>query len=447
MPQLARRRLLQIGGLGAFGLHLPRLLAAEASADAAGAPRAIRSCILVFFYGGPSHLDTLDMKPDAPAEVRGEFQPIASSVPGLQVSEHLPLLARQMHHAALLRGMHHPMRNHNSAAAEALTGRTPAGGDLELLADEARSFPNLGSSLSYLWRNQNLRLSHVALPHVMQNVVTLPGQTAGFLGPRYERFQIEADPTAPNFKVPSLETPADVPTARLSGRRSLLGAVDGGPDDRGSSVDGAMRTQYEKAFSLLDSEEVRRGMDLSREADATRDRYGRTRLGQSVLLARRLVESGVRFVSVFDGIANGQDANWDSHQLVFVRSRDHLLPPADRALAALLADLEERALLDETLVVAMGEFGRTPRINAGAGRDHWPDCYTVLLAGGGVRGGYVHGASDRLGAYPDRDGVTPGDLAATLFARFGINPHAEIRDPLGRPFAAADGRPIDGLFA
>jgi uncharacterized protein (DUF1501 family) len=234
---------------------------------------------------------------------------------------------------------------------------------------------------------------------------------------------------------------------RLEHRQSLLRLVDRQVANMARTArKKPMDAYYQKAFTLLSSAEVRRGFDIAQEDARTRERYGRNVLGQSLLLARRLVEAGVRFVNVNDKVHNGQDANWDSHEQVFPRHKDHLLPPADQAFSALIEDLEARGLLDSTLVVATGEFGRTPRINKNAGRDHWPDCFSVVLAGAGVTGGAVHGSSDKLGAYPDLDPVTPGDLAATLFWCFGLDPATELRDSVGRPYHLAEGRPLTELF-
>ncbi|MBX3413162.1 MAG: DUF1501 domain-containing protein [Pirellulales bacterium] len=446
----SRRRLMQIGGLGLWGLNLPAWLRAAESnpslALATGRP-PIKACIVVFFYGGPSHLDTWDMKPDAPAEVRGEFRSIDTVVPGISVCEHLPRMAGVMDKVALVRSLHHPMRNHNAAAVEALCGRTPAGGDQELLADDAQAFPCYGSVWHYLDRATPRDLHHVALPHVMYNVVKLPGQIAGFLGPKYNPFHIEADPTAANFRVSELSLPASMNAARLADRKSLLDVVDRQLDaHRAGRETASLSTYYERALALLESPRVRQGFDLSQESEQTRDRYGRHVLGQSLLLARRLVESGVPFVTVYDKVRNGQDVNWDSHAKNFERHREHLLPPADEGLSALLEDLSQRGLLDSTLVLALGEFGRTPKINTSGGRDHWPDCFTALLAGGGVRGGQTYGTSDKIGAYPDLDPVTPGDLAATLFWRFGFDPRTLVHDLSNRPFHVAEGQPLASLF-
>jgi hypothetical protein len=435
--------MLRAGTLGILGLDLAGLLQAEQSRPAS----PVRSCILLFYYGGPSHLDTWDMKPDAPKEVRGEFQSIATKVPGIRVCEHLPRSARVADKLAVVRSMHHPMRNHNAAAVEALCGRTPLGGDQELLNDDANSFPCYGAALNYLKPGRRDVPTHVALPHVMTNVVRLPGQTAGFLGAAHSPFQVSGDPTRPDFRVEELSLPGDVSPARMSDRRALLSLVERQTrDNERRSAGRAMSAQRRRAFDVLSSAEVRRAFDLSRESRRVRERYGWDRLGQSLLLARRLVEAGVRFVNVNDKITNGQTANWDSHENNFGRLKDDLLPVADRAFSALIEDLAARGLLDSTLVVALAEFGRTPKVNGNRGRDHWPDCFSVVLAGGGVVGGAVYGASDRIGAYPAKDPVTPGDLAATLFWRFGLDPKAQIRDLTGRPYALAEGKPLRRLF-
>ncbi len=439
---LHRRQLLKFGGLACLGLHLPRLLQTQAAQGAPPAGR-VQSCILLYYYGGPSHLDTWDLKPNAPAEIRGEFRPIATCVPGLAIGEHLPRMARIMDRVAVVRSLHHPMRNHNSAAVESLCGRTPLRGDLELLANDPNSFPCFGAALSFLLPGTADMPMHVALPHVMHNVVVLPGQNAGFLGAAYDPFQVTRDPNDPNFRVGELELTADLSPARLEDRLSLLSRLEVSPRP-GSG--GSMHVFQRRAFELLRSAKVRRAFDVGQESAATRERFGRHTLGQSLLLARRLVESGVRFVNVNDKIHNGQLANWDSHENNFGRLKNDLLPPADQAFSALIEDLENRGLFASTLVVAVAEFGRTPRVNGNAGRDHWPDCFSMVLAGGGVRGGAVYGSSDRFGAYPATDPVTPGDLAATLFWRFGLNPATEVRDLTSRPYRLAEGEPLTRLF-
>jgi uncharacterized protein (DUF1501 family) len=443
---LSRRQLLRIGGFGFSALNLAGLFRAEALQAASVAK--VKACILLFHYGGPSHLDTWDPKPAAPREIRGEFRPIATAVPGIQVSEHLPLSARLMDRLAIVRSFHHPMTNHNAAAVEALCGRTPLKGDLELLADDANAFPCYGAALTHLLPRDPLIPMHVALPHVLYNVVVLPGQTAGFLGSTCAPYQVTQDPSLPDFNVGELMLPADLPLGRLDDRRALLRLVDQ-QTAKAEQAAGrrAMDTFQQRALALLHSDAVRRSFDLSHEDPRTRDRYGRHKLGQSALLARRLVEAGVRFINVNDKIYNGQTANWDSHENNFNRHKDDLIPPSDQAFSALIEDLAARGLLDSTLVIWIGEFGRTPRINANSGRDHWPNCFSVVLAGGGVKGGTVYGSSDRVGAYPDTNPVSPGDLAATIFACFGIDPETEIRDVTGRPYRLADGQPLHELFA
>ena len=276
------------------------------------------------------------------------------------------------------------------------------------------------------------------LPYTLYNVVQLPGQTPGLLGSAHERFQVERDPSSPDFRIAAFEGTAD-----LRDRAALLRGLDSsrlpGPAVRAG-------VNRDRALGLLAAPEVRRLFDIQKEPQRVRDRYGRHRLGQSLLLARRLVEGNVNFVAVYDGQRNGQDANWDSHERLFSRHRQ-LIPPSDQALSALIEDLQQRGLLDSTLVMAFSEFGRTPKINGSGGRDHWPDCYTALLAGGGVTGGAVYGASDRIGAHPVLDPVTPADLAATIFWRFGIDPATEVIDQTGRPFRLTEGEPIRRLFA
>jgi hypothetical protein len=431
-----RRRFFEAAGLAGIGLGLVSP-SARGARLVSTAKKPIRSCILIFYYGGPSHLDSLDPKPDAPAEVRGEYRAVSTSVPGLQVCEHLPRMARLMHKVALVRSLHHPMRNHNSAAAEALTGHTPAGGDQELLTDDPRGLPTFGSAVSYALGSRAHILPYVALPYTLYNVVQLPGQSSGLLGGDYDRFQVEGDPSNPDFHMAAFDSVGD-----LSGRADLLRRLDRTPlSGRAVRAD----IYRERALRLIASPQVRHLFDLNKEPSALRERYGRHRLGQSMLLARRLAEGGVNFVAVFDGQTNGQDANWDSHEKLFARHRQ-LLPPSDQALSALVEDLDARGLLGSTLVVALGEFGRTPKINKSGGRDHWPDCYSVLLAGGGVTGGAIHGASDKIGAYPAADPVTPADLASTLYWRFGLDPATEILDQTGRPFRLAEGEPIRKLF-
>ena len=472
---LSRRRMLQLAG-GSVGLNLAGMWnarAGQAESDLVNVQERsstpIRSCIIVFYYGGPSHLDTYDLKPKAPLDIRGEFQSIATSAPGIFISEHLPKMSRVMHKVALIRSMHHNNRLHDSASTEVLTGRPSPNGDREEFAPINQFYPCFGASLNYLRQNERIEIPHAALPYVFHNVVDTPCQGGGFLGTRFDPLQIAVDIESKTYRAGALTLPSGQTPSILTDRRRLLESLE---QSRTAATDTAAGDQWrmfcDKAFQLLGSETLRQALDLSQESPAMRERYGfgpvpssigegggggngsemgygRQMRGQNLLLARRMVEAGVPFVNVYDFRQQGQ--NWDAHFKNFNQHKTHLLPLADQSLSTLIEDLDDRGLLDSTLVVAMGEFGRTPKINADGGRDHWPDCYTVLLAGGGVRGGTVYGASDQLGAFPASDPVTPSDLAATIFWRFGINPASEVHDLTGRPHRIADGQPLRQIFA
>ena len=449
---LTRRDLLRVGGLSLAGLSLPDFLRA---AERGSVRRArARSVIFLHQFGGPSQTDTFDMKPNAPDAIRGELKPIATSAPGIQVSERLPRMATVMDKVTVVRGMRHTMKNHNSATYYSLTGHAPPLDDIRL-RDTRDLFPAYGSVVERLAPARPGVPSFVAYPHVLRDGSVSPGQHASFLGKAYDPLLITQDPNGPDFRLPELSLPAGLSPERLEGRREIQRLIDGQTEllDFSARARGIDAT-YEKALSMLTSPEVRRAFDLSREPASLRDRYGRTTYGQGCLLARRLVEAGVRFVNVYFAPSIGGRKNsggWDTHGFdnnpMYPILKDYLIPITDRTLPTLLTDLDERGLLDTTLVVWMGEFGRSPRINALAGRDHWPQCYTALLAGGGVKRGYVHGASDRTGAYPASDPVRPDDLAATMFYLLGIDPHAEVSDALNRPLPIAEGSPVTGLLA
>jgi hypothetical protein len=472
---LDRRQILQLSG-STLGLNLASLWRAQAgqalSAETPIKPASIspiNSCIIVFYYGGPSHLDTYDMKPHAPSDVRGEFQQISTSAPGIFISEHLPHMSRVMHKCALIRSMHHNNRLHDSASTEALTGRPSPNGDREEFAPINQFYPCFGACLSYLRQNRGIEVPHAALPFVFHNVVDTPCQGGGFLGHRFDPLQITLDLETKSYRAGALALPKGYTPSLVSDRRRLLETLEMAASTKSSTPAGEQWRMFcDKAFQLLGSESLRRALDLSLETPQLRDRYGygpapvsvgegggggngsemgygRQMRGQNLLLARRMVEAEVPFVNVYDFRQQGQ--NWDAHFKNFNQHKTHLLPLADQSLSALIEDLDERGLLDSTLVVAMGEFGRTPKINADGGRDHWPDCYSVLLAGGGVQGGSVYGASDAMGAFPASDPVTPSDLAATIFWRFGIDPSTEVHDLTGRPIRLSDGHPVTSIFA
>jgi hypothetical protein len=448
-----RRYLLKAGGLGLLGMSLPRLLRAEA------APRRregrARSIIFLYQFGGPSHLDLFDMKPEAPAEIRGPHKPMASNADGIQVSEHLPRMAKVMDKVTLVRSMHHEMKNHNSASYYALTGNAPPVDDIRL-RDSIELFPAYGSVVDRFSPAGGELPAFVAYPHVMRDGSITPGQHASFLGKAHDPLFVPQDPNAPDFGLPELSLPANLSLERLERRRGLQALIDSQSRLLEHSAEArGLDDYYQKALAMLGSKRVREAFDLASEAEALRERYGRHTYGQGCLLARRLVEAGVRFVSVyFSGSIGGQSTTsggWDTHGFNNTRMypiiEQYHLPMTDQTLPALLEDLAQRGLLDETLVVWLGEFGRTPKINANASRDHWPQCYTVLLAGGGVKGGFVHGASDPGGAYPLRDPVRPEDLSATMFYLLGIDPRAEVHDAQDRPLPIAAGKPILEVMA
>jgi hypothetical protein len=457
--QLTRRELVHIGALGSVGLALPRLLSAAPSLSGLA-----KSCILFFLEGGPSHIDLWDLKPEAPANVRGEFAAIDSSLPGVPVCEHLPMLAKQMRHFALVRSVHHGVVDHNAGAYYMLTGRTPVDGGKLIVRPEANLFPTFGSVLAHLQPSKSVP-EFVHIPDIMSNNgYDLPGEFAGFLGTNCDPF-VTGDPSARNYEVPGLGLPKGVTKSRLELRHHLLTKSNIGQANFADTPDGQrLDTQYAKAYSLLASRDVRAAFDLSQESESLRQRYGYPdrvdrsvearkfgglpHLGQSMLLARRLIESGVRLVTVCTG--RRIDQAWDTHRDHFPLLKKALLPYVDRAFSALMEDMSERGMLEDTLVVAMGEFGRTPRLGqitsgAGAdaaGRDHWPHCYTVLFAGGGIQPGIVFGESDEFAAYPKTNPVTPEDIAATIYSALGLDPHQQIRDGLNRPYELAIGQPI-----
>lgn len=460
--RISRRGLLQVGSLACLGLDLAGFFRGtgrcrEPSGTSGSARRTysggegrvrgkLKSVILIFCDGGPSHIDTFDMKPEGPAEIRGEFRPIKTSVPGRHVCEHLPRTARVMHRVHVIRSMNHRMRGHRSGVTNALTGLPPALGDVCIIAPDPLLLPSFGSRISYLLRGESQVLPHVALPYTVRDSgIVLPGQSAGFLGPAYDRLQVEGDPNSPDFSLSSLKLPAEVTLDRLEHRESLLGLIDAQQEGL-TRHEGSRRLDaaHRKAVHLLTASGVRRAFELTQESPKTREWYGRNIVGQSVLLARRLVEAGVRFVTVNIGDQTNE-WYWDDHKDVF-GGHKRRLAPFDRAFAALIEDLHDHGLLDSTLVISLGEFGRTPTINKDVGRDHWPDCYCAVLAGGGVKGGDTYGASDKIGGYPSADPVGPGDFAATLFSRFGLDATTELVDSAGRPFRLAEGAPIAGLF-
>ena len=426
---LSRRYALQ---LGAFGLSTLNPGFATANTEQKVGPARADNCILLFLNGGPSHLDMWDMKPDGPPDIRGEFQPIQSSLPGVLLSEHLPRLAQQMHHTTLIRSMNHSVNNSHAAAVyAALTGhdRGELGGGAK-----PTDRPSPGSVLAWLRPPENHTLPYVALPYKTKEGAKgplQPGFLAGLMGQTYDPFWVLNNPNNNDFHVDNLQLPVGMSSERMKNRARLLRELGRGipvQNDRSVSAIDDFRNQV---FELLTSNAAQQAFDLERESTDTRARYGRNIYGQSTLLARRLVEAGTRFVTL--SWAEHANQTWDTHGNNFKNLKNRLLPEFDAACSSLLQDLADRNLLDRTLVAVLGDFGRSPKINDSAGRDHWNSCYTVMLAGAGIRKGFVLGASDRYGATPTENPVTPGDVITTIYRLLGVDPTTQILDSLGRP--------------
>jgi hypothetical protein len=403
----------------------------------------VKACILIFQWGGPSQLDTWDPKPEAPDAIRGSFGVIPTSTPGIFISEHFPRLAAQTHRLAIVRSMSHDDPAHLSTAHRLLTGHLAPTPYSDAAGPSPSDSPHLGAIVAKVRPSRGVLPSSVTMPWTVAHPAApggrAPGQDAGWLGKSYDPFRVEGDPNAPNFRVAGLDLPEGVSAERMRHRRAMLAG------STTPTLDMAWDGFQARALDALTAAEAQGAFRIDRENPRVRDNYGRHIHGQCLLLARRLVESGVGLVT-----ANWHDDGqnfWDTHANNFNRLKNDLMPPADRAFAALLDDLAARGLLDETLVVWVGEFGRNPKITAGnAGREHWPRCYSAVLAGGGIGGGQVYGASDRWAAYPVRDPVSPDDLGATILHALGIDPTRELTDPVGRPIRINTGRPLIELF-
>ncbi len=459
---ILRREFLQVGFSGLLGLGLPELLGLRARAAAAERERArptpipprAKSVIIVFLTGGLSHLDSFDMKPEAPDGIRGEFKPIGTSVPGIHYCEHLPMLAERADRLAIVRSLAHGYTNHLNATHEILTGHSQPGAFFDKIASRD-DYPCYAAAVDAIRPRNDGIPSGVNLPtFLMEGPLTWPGQHAGFLGPRHDPWQVKQDPNRPGFGFEGLTLPHGVTLERLDRRKSLLDQlgpqIDRHGPPRANTEKDPFADQIDRAYSLLLSGRVARAFDLSQEDPKLRDHYGRHMYGQSLLLARRLVEVGVPIVQV----NMGRVQTWDTHSGNFRSLKDRLLPPTDRGVSALLDDLAARGLLDQTLVIMTGEFGRTPRIgkstgnvNSKDGRDHWAAVFSAMFAGAGVQGGQLIGQSDKMGAYPASKPYRPGDFAATVYRALGIDPDTELRDRLDRPIRLCTGEPITPLFA
>jgi hypothetical protein len=449
---LTRREWLRVGGLGTIGLSLPALLAGRQQAAAKNAADSFgraKSCIVLFLVGGPPQHETWDPKPDAPAEIRGDLKPIPSSIPGLRVGELMPRMAKLACRCAVLRAVSTDDNAHSSSGYWMLTGVPHAPMQSENAKPGApNDWPCFGAIVQKLRGNRGALPASITLPEHIWNTgrIDWPGQNAGRIGRAHDPWLLTCDPNAPDFAVPGVGLSAEMPALRLDSRLSLLNQVNHHLDgvDRAQTF-ARHDTQSQQAFDLLRTSRARRAFDLDREPPTVRDRYGRSRFGQSVLLARRLVEAGATLVQV-NWTRDHRDPDdspmWDTHQKNTHYLKTSLMPRYDPAHSALLEDLADRGMLDSTLVACIAEFGRTPKINGAGGRDHWGHVFSVCLAGGGVRAGIVHGSSDRIGGHPKAGKVQPQDLTATLFHCLGHHADTEIHDALGRPVPNSRGEVI-----
>jgi hypothetical protein len=444
-----RRQILKAGGMGLLGLGWSPMAALSALTppETRTGPGKAKSVILIFNGGAPSHVDLWDPKPEATAEVRGIFSPIKTDVPGIHISELLPNMAKRMSKVALVRSVHHEHTGHNSGMYWATAGR-PYRIDSTLINPSRTDLPGVGTLVGWLAKRDGFSRGVppyviTPFPHCDSTAYITPGQFGGCLGARFDPFVLNADPNAKDFKVRNLSLDSSLSVDRLEDRLGLLHDLGEHAAPLASPQMAELDIFTQQAASILQSGKAAEAFDLSKEPDSVRERYGRHSWGQSHLLARRLVEAGTRFVTT----VNGPSIRWDTHKDNFNTLKDRLVPPMEQALTALLDDLEDRGLLDTTLVVWMGEFGRTPKINVDAGRDHWPGCYTVLLAGGGMRGGQVVGASDSIGAYPKDRPTTPAEIHATMYAALGYDVRSiSYQSSDGRPIALTEGSPINELF-
>src|SRR6266487_3212265 len=443
---ITRRDFLQVGTLGALGFTLSSWETLK-SQGAVTSENGRKSAILIFNLGAPSQLDTWDMKPDAPREIRGPFKPMRTNNPDIQICEIFPLHAKLADKFSLVRTCYHTAAAvHDTGHQMMQTGRLFTGGV---------NTPHTGCALEYLKGRRNELPANVILPEVMGPTGGgLPhGQDAGFLGKALDPFVLNADPSKKDFKVPDLLPPSEIGEARLQRRRELRDVVDAAVKDFEASPSAQlMDASFASAYRLMTSESARRAFDLAKEPETVRERYGLTRFGQSCLLARRLIEAGVRFVTINTFITVFDEITWDIHGSKPFTSiqgmRDIVAPMYDQGYSALLEDLVQRGMLDNTLVACLSEFGRTPKINPAGGRDHWPQCWTVYFAGGGVKGGRIVGKSDDIGAYPAERPVKPSEIVATIYHSVGLDLTTEFPGPSGRPFPLVDygTQPIMELF-
>jgi len=440
---LTNSAILSTGFYPGFGMGLERK---------ASLPSKAKAVIFLHQFGGPSQMDTFDMKPNVPDAYRSPYKPVPSSLAGVPICEMISGMAPLMNKVTIIRSVHHEMKNHNSAGYYSLTGYSPPSDD-QRLRDSRDLAPAMGSIVDKLRPSKGPIPNFVSFPHVIRDGSVTPGQHASFLGKSHDPFFIGQDPNSIDFKLPELVLPSSFTSKRLENRKEMMQAID----DTSKLIEKSIRAKgiqenFDRALEMLQSNRLKTAFDLSSEPESVRKKYGRTTYGQSCLLARRLVEAGVSFVNVyFSQSIGGCEGGWDTHGFnnkpMYPIMKNHLLPITNQTLPTLISDLEERGLLESTLVFWAGEFGRTPKINNLSGRDHWPQCYTVLMAGGGIKKGFVFGSSDSKGAFPAQDPVRPEDLSATIYNQLGISHKTEIKDNLNRPLPISHGKVIQEVIA
>ncbi len=437
--RVTRREALALGGIGALAMGGASVKATEAESKSRGTAKHL---IFLSLFGGPPHQETYDIQHEAPSELRGEFQSVPTSLPGFRICEYMPKLAQLAHMYTVIRSMTHKDNGHESAYYALMTGRPHPLPNTANAGPTPTDYPSYGSVMSYLRPPQESVPSFVLTGGLISTHI---GQTGGFLGPSWSPYVIKQDANTPGFNVPEFSLSDDVSQTRLDSRQGLLGRLNTGEKGSQPQTDANNFSTYqERAFDMLTSPRTQAAFDIESESPVTRAAYGDHPFGQNLLLSRRLVEAGVPVVQV--NYRNRGDGGVDTHHDNFNICKGHVLPKLDGCISSLLIDLEERGLLDDTLVVASGEFGRTPKINLNAGRDHWGGCCSLLLAGGGIKRGYVHGSSDKNGAYPATDPIGPWDLYATIMHCCGIDPETTIHDNQGRPHRLCEGSVIENVL-
>ncbi len=452
--QLSRREMLQIGGLAMTGLTLESLISRSAAAESQNTSRpksfgAAKNCIILYLSGGAPQQDMWDLKPDAPADIRGEFSSIETSLPGVRVGEHLPLSAKLMHKVAQIRSMYHSHNDHARGSYWMFTGYPYLGSVPDANNMSRQDMPHMGSCISKIAPGKGL-LPFAMVPHRMDVAGgRRVGQFAGMLGPKYDPLLPGGDPNDDQYKLEQLPLAPNLEPEIVRRRLRLVEQLDGQVDYlRQTALAESLKDNQSKALNVVSSDVVRKAVDLSSADPIQRERYGRNQFGQSVLLGRRLLEAGTRLVQCNWQRSQGKNGfAWDTHWNNFSACKEDLIPPFDRAFHALMTDLEETGQLAETLVVVACEFGRSPKVTLkNGGREHWPECYTVLFAGAGIRGGQIYGSSDKIGAYPADNPTTPADFVATIYHLLGIDPHREEHDQLNRPFALSKGNAVQAIM-